>query len=257
LGERSRLAPRRAGFIFCSTIFPFSNRKMSTTASPRGLSDGPCTWAIQMFGITLRTRARSERERTNFAKGRLRLARKAIVSYFVAECDFSATNLGAISCWIPGGRRGAKMVGFGRILQGIKYGLRYASEMAAEWLVGVIWMVATIVWSAALAIRTPNIDIFPGNDAGSEKRAARSETWSGSVADRRVRKKLFRVWAYLTVMWCALWIFVFSYGLPAGDQATALQVIAIPPAVLLFVLIIGLRRAVNGRLDSAPPHPAE
>lgn len=149
------------------------------------------------------------------------------------------------------------MVRFGRILQGIKYGLRYASVMAAEWLVGVIWMVATVVWSAALAIGTPNIDIFPGNDAGSEKRVAKLETWSGPVADRRVRKKLFRVWAYLTVMWCALWIFVFSYGLPAGDQATALQVIIIPPAVLLFVLIIGLRRAVNGKLDSPSPHSAE
>ena len=83
------------------------------------------------------------------------------------------------------------------------------------------------------------------------------EDQSGSVADRRVRKKVFRVWAYLTVMWCAPWIFVFSYGLPTGDQATALQLIAIPPAMLLFVLIIGLRRAVNGRLKSAPLHSAE
>jgi hypothetical protein len=150
-----------------------------------------------------------------------------------------------------------KMVRLGIIMQGIKDGFRYASAMAAEWLVGVIWMVATVVWSAALAIRAPNLDICPGNDAGSEKRAARSESSSGSVADRRVRKKVFRVWAYLTAMWCALWIFVFSYGLPAGGQATALQVIAVPPAVLLLVLIIGLRRAVNGRLNSALQHPVE
>ena len=149
------------------------------------------------------------------------------------------------------------MVRFGRIMQGIKDGFRYASAMAAEWLIGVIWMVATVVWSAALAIRTPNIDVFPGNDAGSEKRAARSDSSSGSVVDRRVHRKVFRVWAYLTMMWCALWIFVFSYGLPAGGQATALQVIAIPPAVLLFVLIIGLRRAANGRLNSALQHLAE
>jgi hypothetical protein len=149
------------------------------------------------------------------------------------------------------------MVRFGSMMHGIKDGFHYASVMAAEWLVGVVWMVATVVWSAALAIRAPNLDIYPDNDAGSKKRAARSESSSGSVADRRVRKKVFRVWAYLTVMWCAPWIFVFSYGLPTGDQATALQLIAIPPAMLLFVLIIGLRRAVNGRLNSAPLHSAE
>jgi hypothetical protein len=135
------------------------------------------------------------------------------------------------------------MVRFGSMMRGIKDGFHYASVMAAERLVGVIWMVATVVWSAALAIRAPNFDIYPGNDSGSKKRAAKS----GSVADRRVRKKVFRVWAYLTVMWCALWIFVFSYGLPTGDQATALQVIAIPPVVLLFVLIIGLRWAAEFR----------
>jgi hypothetical protein len=152
---------------------------------------------------------------------------------------------------------GGKMVRFRSMMHGIKDGFHYASVMAAEWLVGVVWMVATVVWSAALAIRAPNLDIYPDNDAGSKKRAARSGSSSGSVADRRVRKKVFRVWAYLTVMWCALWIFVFSYGLPTGDQATALQVIAIPPAVLLFVLIIGFRRAVNGRLNSPSLHSAE
>ncbi len=29
----------------CSTTLPPSSRKMSTTASPRGLSDRPCQWS--------------------------------------------------------------------------------------------------------------------------------------------------------------------------------------------------------------------
>jgi hypothetical protein len=145
---------------------------------------------------------------------------------------------------------------FGRIMQDLLRVSYAVSVMAVEWLIGVILMVATVVGSAAAAVSAPNLDISSGYDAGPEQRAARSVSSSRSIADRRVRKKMFRICAYLTVMWCALWTFVFSYGTPAGGQATVLQVIAIPPAVLL-VLIIGLGWAITGRLNSALRHPSE
>jgi hypothetical protein len=145
---------------------------------------------------------------------------------------------------------------FGCIMQDL---LRVSYEvlvMTVEWIIGVILMVATVVGSAAAAVSAPNLNIGSGNDAGPEQRAPRSKPSSRSIADRRVRKKVFRTCAYLTVTWCALCTFVFSYGPPAGGTTTMLQVIAIPPAVL-FVFIISLRRGVTGRMNSAPRHPAE
>jgi hypothetical protein len=56
---------------------------------------------------------------------------------------------------------------------------------------------------------------------------------------------MFLFCASLTVMWCALWTFIFSYGPPAGGMAAMLRVIIIPPAVL--VLLAGLRLAVTGK----------
>jgi hypothetical protein len=46
-------------------------------------------------------------------------------------------------------------------------------------------------------------------------------------------------------LWCTLWSFIFSYGLPAGGMAAMLEVMSIPPAVL--VLLAGLRLAVTGK----------
>jgi hypothetical protein len=130
------------------------------------------------------------------------------------------------------------------------------SVMAVEWLVGVILMIATVVGAAAAAAWAPNLGFGSGSDPGTEQRTPRSKPSATFIVDRRVRKKMFRICAYLTVMWCAVWTFVFSYGPPAGGTGMMMQVIAIPPAVLL-VLIIGLGWSVTGRLNSAPRHPAE
>jgi hypothetical protein len=145
---------------------------------------------------------------------------------------------------------------FGRVVQDLLRVTYDVSAMTVEWLIGVILMVATVVGSAAAAARAPNLDIGSGNDAGPEQRAPRSKPSSRSIAGRRVRKKMFRTCAYLTVTWCALCTFVFSYGPPAGGTTTMLQVIAIPPAVLL-VFIISLGRGVTRRPNSAPRHLAE
>jgi hypothetical protein len=131
------------------------------------------------------------------------------------------------------------MVRFGRIVQDIAD----VSVMAVEFLTGVILMIVTIAGSAAAAaVWAPDLDIYPCNDA--PKRPAAKST-SRLVADRRFVKKMFLFCASLTVMWCTLWTFIFSYGPPAGGTATMLQVIAIPPAVL--VLLAGLRLAVTGK----------
>jgi hypothetical protein len=142
---------------------------------------------------------------------------------------------------------------FGRIMQDLLRVSYAVSVMAVEWLIGVILMVATVVGSAAAAaVWAPNLDIGSGNDAGPEQRAARSKSSSRLIADRRVRKKMFRIWAYLTMMWCALWTFVFSYGPPAGGTTTMLQVIGIPPAVMLVLAMsLGVGRYRQAEFSAA------
>jgi hypothetical protein len=106
-----------------------------------------------------------------------------------------------------------------------------------------ILMIVTVAGSAAAAaVWAPDVDIYPGNDA--PKRPAAKST-SRSVADRQLVKKMFLFCASLTVMWCTLWTFIFSYGPPAGGTAAMLEVMLIPPAVL--VLLAGLRLAVTGK----------
>jgi hypothetical protein len=177
---------------------------------------------------------------------------------FALQCDFFTTrssaklfmmihpfHLGCYWTWISSGPRkaGAKMERLGRIVHDIADGLRvsyHVSVMAVEFLAGVILMVATVAGSAATAaVWAPDLDIYSANDAGRKRPAAQSKLSSRLIADRRVVKKMFRICASLTVMWCALWTFIFSYGAPAGGAAAMLQVIIIPPAVL--VLLIGLR----------------
>ena len=115
--------------------------------------------------------------------------------------------------------------------------------MAVEFLTGVILIIVTVAGSAAAAaVWKPDLDIYPGNDA--PKRPAAKST-SRSVADRRLVKKMFLFCASLTVVWCTLWTFIFSYGLPAGGTAVMLEVTIIPPAVL--VLLAALRLAVTGK----------
>jgi hypothetical protein len=132
------------------------------------------------------------------------------------------------------------MVRFGRIVQDIAD----VSVMAIEFLAGVILMVVTVVGSAAAAVWAPDLDIYSGNDA-PKRRGAKSKRSSRLIADRRLVKKMVLLCASSTVTWCALWIFIFSYGPPAGGMAAMLQVIVVPPAVL--VLLAGLRLAVTGK----------
>jgi hypothetical protein len=96
------------------------------------------------------------------------------------------------------------MVRFGRIVQDIAD----VWVMAVEFLAGVILMVATVAGSAA-AVWAPDFDSYFGNDA-PKRRAAKSKLSSRLIADRRLVKKMFLLCASLTVMWCALWAFIFS-----------------------------------------------
>jgi hypothetical protein len=128
---------------------------------------------------------------------------------------------------------------FGRTMQDIADGFRVSCDksiMAVEWLIGVVLLVATVAGSAAAAmVWAPDLDIRSGFDARAKQRTARSELSS----ERRVRNKTFRICGFLTALWSAVWTFVFSYGPPAGGMAAMLQVIVIPPAVM--VLLVGLR----------------
>jgi hypothetical protein len=115
---------------------------------------------------------------------------------------------------------------FGRIVQNIADGFQvsyHVSVMAVEFLAGVILMVTNVAGSAAAAaaVLAPDLDINSANNynPGRKRPAAKSKLWSRLIADRRVVKKMFRICASLTVMWCALWTFIFSYGAPAGGAA--------------------------------------
>lgn len=130
----------------------------------------------------------------------------------------------------------------GRIIQGILDSLRvayYVTAIAIECILGVTLMIVTVAGSAASAIRAPSHCVNSDKNAGPEQGVARQGLWSKSMTNFRVGKKIFRLWAYFSAMWSALWIFVFSYGVPAGGPMTMLQVIAIP-SVVLIVLLAGL-----------------
>jgi hypothetical protein len=128
-------------------------------------------------------------------------------------------------------------------MQGIADGFRVSCDksiMAVEWLIGVILLVATVAGSATAAmVWAPDLDIRSGFDARAKQRTARSEL---SSERRRVRNKTIRICGFLTALWCAVWTFVFSYGPPAGGMAAMLQLIVIPPAVMM--LLVGLKWAV-------------
>ena len=66
---------------------------------------------------------------------------------------------------------------------------------------------------------------------------------------------MLRICACLTATWCAIWTFVFSYGAPAGGMAAMLQVIVMPPAVMVLLVGIGLavtdKRNISGSRQAA------
>jgi hypothetical protein len=148
---------------------------------------------------------------------------------------------------------------FGRIVQDIADGFRVSydvSVIAVEWVIGVILLVATVVGSATAAmVSAPDLYVYSGNDAVSKRRAAKSELSSRLIADRQVVKKMLRICACLTATWCAIWTFVFSYGAPAGGMAAMLQVIVMPPAVMVLLVGIGLavtdKRNISGSRQAA------
>jgi hypothetical protein len=161
----------------------------------------------------------------------------------IHDFTLDATGLGFQADHYTGG----KMERLGRIVQHIADGFHvsyHVSVMAVEFLTGVILMVVTVAGSAAAAVWAPDLDIYSGNDA-PKRRAAKSKLWSRMIADRRLVKKMFLLCTSLTVMWCALWTFIFAYGPPAGGTTAMLRVIVIPPAVL--VLLAGLRLAVTDK----------